>query len=84
MTTTQTTTSKYAVCVEHINNARALFDDCRGYYTRYFETKRDAWNYVQTVGRHADAKPYMEVWVTVVELESGRYAHVYGTIFNAR
>jgi len=84
MTATQTATSKYAVCVNYKNNARLLDDSAHGEYARYFETKRDAWTYVQNVGHHAAAKPYMTVDVTVVELMSGRYEHVYRNIWNAR
>jgi hypothetical protein len=82
MTETQTATSKFALSVDYTNNARLLCDDARGSYDRWFDDYADAESYAQVVKRHAEAKPYMMVDVTIVELDT--YQHVYREIWNAR
>ncbi len=72
----------YSVYVNYKNNARPLDDKASGEYERNFETKRAAWDYIKEVGRHADAKPYITVDVTVIELVN--YERVWRNVWNAR
>ena len=62
------------LCITYKNNARLLDDNASGEYDRYFESQDKLQQYVQTLGRHAEAKPYMSVKAIVVDAHT--YEHI--------
>lgn len=70
------------VCVSYRDNSRFWDDTASGDYERDFDTKREAWNYIQTIARHAEAKPWMSVRVIVVDIQT--HQHIWGDAWNWR
>lgn len=64
----------YAVCISYLTSSLD-----RKYHQRDFATKRETWEYVKAVRRHALARPDVTVDLTVVELAS--HKHVYRMIW---
>lgn len=81
MTTTKTTTNKYAVCIRYYHHHfKANAANVDEYYERYFDTKAEAWSYRNVVKAHAAARPELTVDLTIVELST--HAHAWRDMWN--